>query len=285
MYKEDLGLSDAPETPSSCPAHIPSPNKHTLPVTNPHCEVPIRSTPIPGLSKPQLTSDSRIGPCKSPCATRAKEKDRPHGSYREPRPAALSSYGKGATEKTSGGWLPFPKAEQGRRNRGLMPSCYTGSCCHRRKESKAMKQIRQHRSGCSKCLIANSHPPSEQVSKFAPTVPQNHELQGNGTRDRGKKREKTLRMGHRGSKASLPTPTPKPPGNEGGEKEGRGQPSALTCGTSWLRTAPHRLPRCHRTRRAGSPASGETPPSDIALATPPFNSAPFSHAPALTTPL
>lgn len=82
----------------SCPNPIA---KQALPACKrPHCEAPISSTPILGVSKPQLTSDSRIGPCRSPCALRANEKDRPHGSNREPRPAALSSYGKGTIEQT-----------------------------------------------------------------------------------------------------------------------------------------------------------------------------------------
>lgn len=52
-------------------------------------------------------------------------------------------------------------------------------------------------------------PLPKQVSKFAPTTAQHHALQGNGTRDRSRKREKTLHMGHRG--AAKPHSQHRPP--------------------------------------------------------------------------
>lgn len=187
-----------------------------------------------------------------------------------------------------GGWDGCPSRRQGRRNRGVMPSCYTGSCCRRRKGSEAAKQkrrpapLRMLRE--PHCKLPPRKAAPKQVGKFAPTIPQ---LQPRSTAHckataRGTGAGEGRIRFIRGGKASTPAPTPKPAGNErgrgGGESGGPGAAAALTCGRSWLRTAPHRLPRCHRTRRAGSPASGETPPSDIALSPPPFSHAHNDHA-------
>lgn len=165
-----------------------------------------------------------------------------------------------------------------------MPSCCMGSCCHRRKESKAMKQKRRHRSGCSKCLIANEHPSqSKSVSLLPPphsTTRYKATARGTGA---GKGRKHFI-WGIGGQQSLTPNTDPQTARQRGGRKGGPG--AAVS---PYLREvmAPHgsaptaALPP-HPA--GGSPASGETPPSDIPLATPPLLATPFSHARTLIAP-
>lgn len=121
----------------------------------------------------------------------------------------------------------------------MMPSCYMGSCCRRRKGSEAAKQkrwpapLRMLRE--PHCKLPPRKAAPKQVGKFAPTIPQ---LQPRSTAHckataRGTGAGEGRIRFIRGGKASTPAPTPKPAGNErgrGGKAEGRGQPQPLPAG-------------------------------------------------------
>lgn len=199
----------------------------------------------------------------------------------------LRQRGTGADDAAGGwvGWVSLPKA--GKEEQGsdalvlyglLLPSQKRERSCET--EAPAGTAPDAPRASLQTPTPQSCPKTSWQVRSHHPAAPapQHRALQGNGTRDRSRRRENTLHTGRQSLNPGTDPQTGRQREGAGGESGGPGAAAALTCGRSWLRTAPHRLPRCHRTRRAGSPASGETPPSDIALSPPPFSHAHNDHA-------
>lgn len=199
----------------------------------------------------------------------------------------LRQRGTGADDAAGGwvGWVSLPKA--GKEEPGsdalvlyglLLPSQKRERSCET--EAPAGTAPDAPRASLQTPTPQSCPKTSWQVRSHHPAAPapQHRALQGNGTRDRSRRRENTLHTGRQSLNPGTDPQTGRQREGAGGESGGPGAAAALTCGRSWLRTAPHRLPRCHRTRRAGSPASGETPPSDIALSPPPFSHAHNDHA-------
>lgn len=191
----------------------------------------------------------------------------------------LRQRGTGADDAAGGwvGWVSLPKA--GKEEQGsdalvlyglLLPSQKRERSCET--EAPAGTAPDAPRASLQTPTPQSCPKTSWQVRSHHPAAPapQHRALQGNGTRDRSRRRENTLHTGRQSLNPGTDPQTGRQREGAGGESGGPGAAAALTCGRSWLRTAPHRLPRCHRTRRAGSPASGETPPSDTALSPPPF---------------